>query len=114
MPWYDYQCRSCDHEFTESLVMDDRDKPTRRKCPGCGRKTVSKLIGNVMMGDSALLDAGGEKPDATYSEVIAKINEREGIKGSRYELKDRLSERHKNLKHLNKYEIKKEVGDRLK
>jgi hypothetical protein len=67
-----------------------------------------------MLGDSSLLDAGGEKPDATYSEVIAKINEREGIKGSRYELKDRLSERHKNLKHLNKYEIKKEVGDRLK
>jgi hypothetical protein len=67
-----------------------------------------------MMGDSALLDAGGEKPDASYSEVIAKINEREGIKGSRYEIKDRLSERHKNLNHLNKYEIKKEVADRLK
>ena len=67
-----------------------------------------------MLGDSALLDAGGEKPDATYREVIAKINEREGIKGSRYEIHDRLSERNKNSKHLNKWETKKEVADRLK
>ena len=67
-----------------------------------------------MMGDSVLLEAGGEKPDASYSEVIAKINEREGIKGTRYELHDRMSGRAKDLKLLNKYRLKQEVGDNLK
>ena len=89
MPWYDYQCRSCDHEFTETLVMDDRDKPTRKKCPECGRKTVSKLIGNVVMGDPVNL--GRVKPDETFKEVIAKINEGHGRKGSKYEIKDRMT-----------------------
>ena len=112
MPWYDYQCRSCEHEFTESLMMVDRDKPTRRKCPDCGRKTVSKLIGNVMTADSVVI--GTTKPDESFKEVIARINEGQNIKGTRYELQDRMSGRSKNLKHLDRYGIKKEVGDALK
>ena len=114
MPWYDFQCRSCDHEFTEVLKMDDRDKPTRKKCPGCGRKTVSKLIGNVVMGDAVNLDGGGERPDDSYREVISRINEREGIKGTRYELSDRMTDRARDLKLMNKHRLKQEVSDNLK
>jgi hypothetical protein len=72
------------------------------------------LIGNVVIGDSVLLEAGGEKPDNAYGEVIAKINEREGIKGTRYELSDRMSGRSKDLKLLNKHRLKQEVSDNLK
>jgi putative FmdB family regulatory protein len=114
MPWYDFQCRSCDYEFTEVLKMDDREKPTRKKCPGCGRKTVSKLIGNVVMGDAVNLDGGGERPDDSYREVISRINEREGIKGTRYELSDRMTDRARDLKLVNKHRLKQEVLDRLK
>ncbi len=112
MPWYDYQCRSCEHKFTEVLMMDDRDKPTRKKCPDCGRKTVSKLFGNVYRVDATTI--GLNKNDESYKEVISQINEKSRIKGTRYELHAESAERHKTLKHLNNWEIKKEVADRLK
>ena len=113
MPWYDYQCRNCEHEFIEVLRMDDRKKPTRRKCPECGRKTVKQVIlGAPAMVDSVVV--GVTKPDNGYGEVIAKINEKEGIKGSRYELQDRMSQREKNLKPLTNHQLKVEVNDAIK
>jgi len=112
MPWYDYQCRNCEHEFTEVLRMDDRKKPTRRKCPECGRKMVKILLGTLAIADS--VNIGRTKPDNAYSEVVSKINETNKIKGTRYELQDRLENREKYVqKPLTKYEIKKRVNDAL-
>ena len=68
MPWYDYQCRSCDHEFTESLMMADRDKPTRRKCPECGKK-LKKVSGKI-------------NPNTQGSGVINPKNEEEKKQGT--------------------------------
>ena len=112
MPWYDYYCKECDYEFTESHLMDDRKKPTRRKCPECGRKRVRILVGAPALVDSVAI--GITKPDNSYKEVIAKMNETTGIKGTRYELEAGISERKRNLKHLNKHQIKVEVNDTLK
>ena len=109
MPWYDYQCRNCDHEFTEVLRMADYMKPTRRKCPECGRKMVKQLLGTPMMVDS--VNIGRTKPTDGYSEVVAKINESQNIKGTRYELQDRISGRSKTLKPLTEHRLKKEVAD---
>tara|TARA_Y100000817_G_scaffold131003_1_gene102654 strand:- start:280 stop:642 length:363 start_codon:yes stop_codon:yes gene_type:complete len=113
MPWYDYKCSSCDHEFTEVLRMADRKIPIENGCPACGSFSVKQLLGNVMIGDSVNL--GITKPDNTYNEVVAKINEKSGIKGTRYELEGRLENREKTKqKPLTKHEIKTEVRDRLK
>ena len=113
MPWYDYTCDSCDHEFTEVLRMDDRKIPIENGCPECGASSVRQLLGNVMMGDSVVL--GINKPDAAYNEVISKINEASGIKGTRYELEGRMEGREKNKqKPLTKHEIKTTVHDKLK
>jgi len=113
MPWYDYSCESCDHEFTEILSIEDRKIPVENGCPECGENSIRQLIGNVMIGDSVLL--GVNKPDATYNEVVAKINETQGIKGTRYELEGRLEHREKNKqKPLTKHEIKTKVHDKLK
>jgi putative FmdB family regulatory protein len=124
MPMYDYQCRNCDHEFEEALRMDNRKNPTRRKCRECGRKMISQVISKSRMATVDSVNIGMTKPDATYSEVIDKINERTGIKGTRYEVQDRLSGRtgtyetvagkRQGLGHLTKYQIKREVRDALK
>ena len=113
MPWYDYQCRSCDHVFTEVLRLADYKKPTKRKCPECGRKTVGHILGNLSIVDP--VNVGRIRPDNSYNEVISKINESEGIKGTRYELEGRMEERetHKQ-KELTTYDIKKQVNDNLK
>ena len=113
MPWYDYDCELCGYEFTEVLRMDDRKIPVEKGCPECGEDSVRQLLGNVMMGDSVVL--GINKPDATYNEVISKINESEGIKGTRYELEGRIEGREKyKQKVLTKHEVKTRVHDKLK
>ena len=113
MPWYDYYCKECDYEFTESHLMDDRKKPTRRKCPECGRKRVGIMVGAPALVDSMRLTSVRSAPD-TYKEVVAKINEREGITGSRYEVQPEVQVRKQELKKLTKHEIKTRVNDNLK
>ena len=41
MPFYEYQCRSCQY-YVE--VMQKITDPPLRKCPSCGRMTLAKLI----------------------------------------------------------------------
>ena len=117
MPWYDYTCDSCDHEFTEVFRMDDRKIPIENGCPECGEDSVRQLIGNVMMGDPANVSAGGTRPDNSYGEVIDKINETNNLKGTRYEVKDRHEDRGPDIKKRRteyKYDIKKEVHEKLR
>jgi len=35
MPLYEYRCRHCEHEFSDVLKVDDRDKPLNEPCPSC-------------------------------------------------------------------------------
>ncbi len=42
MPTYEYQCRSCDHEFELFQQMSD---PVKRKCPACNQLQLERLIG---------------------------------------------------------------------
>ena len=44
MPMYDYMCDACEFIFEENLSMNDRDKPTKKKCPNCGKKQVKKTV----------------------------------------------------------------------
>lgn len=47
MPTYNYMCKTCEHEFTELLKMDDRKIPEEQPCPECGASEVSQKIGVV-------------------------------------------------------------------
>jgi len=41
MPFYEYQCSACGHHHEELQKVADRP---RRKCPGCGRNTMRRLV----------------------------------------------------------------------
>lgn len=50
MPYYDFYCEKCGHEFEELLgVNDDR---SNIKCPQCKSKKVQRNFGNISMGVS--------------------------------------------------------------
>lgn len=42
MPTYDYECRSCGHQY--ELFQSITAKPAK-KCPTCGKNTAKRLIG---------------------------------------------------------------------
>lgn len=44
MPFYEYQCTKCGHK--EEVLQKISDKPLK-KCPGCGRSTMKKLVSAV-------------------------------------------------------------------
>lgn len=35
MPLYEYQCKHCDHGFSDVLKVDDRNAPLDAPCPAC-------------------------------------------------------------------------------
>ena len=112
MPWYDYGCRNCDYWFEEQSRIDDRKKPCDDPCPECGGE-VRILLNAPALVDPVIINR--TKPNDGYKEVIAKINETNGLKGSRYELEPQLEQREKNKqKALTEWEVKERVNDNLK
>ena len=43
MPTYDYRCKFCEHELE---VFQGLSEKKLRKCPGCGRAGLQRLIGS--------------------------------------------------------------------
>lgn len=47
---YDYSCSACKHEWEESQLSDNRDRPCKARCPSCNEKdAVSRGIGQVTL-----------------------------------------------------------------
>lgn len=44
MPYYDYKCRDCGHEFDVRIPMDQAGTP--QTCPECGATDASQVITN--------------------------------------------------------------------
>jgi putative FmdB family regulatory protein len=66
MPNYAYVCEKCDHKFESSLLIKDRDNPTKEPCPKCKKKKVIRDWSDYGTGN------GGIMMDATLSP--AKVN----------------------------------------
>jgi putative FmdB family regulatory protein len=53
MPIYDYQCKECQHHFTDMLKMDDRHQPCQAPCPNCQKDGT---VETVLSAPSIILD----------------------------------------------------------
>lgn len=71
MPRYDYRCSACGHVFEEFCKIAQRNKPTKKPCPGCKKKNVELQIGMPAIGDSVRM--GLTVPDKGFREVMSKI-----------------------------------------
>ena len=44
MPTYDYRCGACKHIFEAFHLMNEDDTPSKKPCPECGKKEVTKAV----------------------------------------------------------------------
>ena len=45
MPFYDYECDSCDNEFEEKHLIVDRHIPVDKICGQCGKGKIKMKVG---------------------------------------------------------------------
>jgi putative FmdB family regulatory protein len=73
MPYYQYQCKTCEHTFERKLHMEDLHGPEHEPCPECGgAKTVTNLVGGPSFGDPVRL--GITRPDEGFRDVLREIH----------------------------------------
>lgn len=47
MPFYEFECKKCQHGYSELCNYDETGKYKGVKCPECGSKSKTKLISQV-------------------------------------------------------------------
>jgi len=71
MPVYEYQCKSCEHFFSEFHKIDDRKKPVESPCTECGKIEVQQLISGASLVDPFTL--GKLKPTPEFQEKAKSL-----------------------------------------
>lgn len=74
MPLYDYMCTSCDDTFCEMYKVSDREIPVNNPCRKCGKMTVQKRIGNLVMADTWKLGRTG--PPDWFKDRLKEVHRR--------------------------------------
>jgi putative FmdB family regulatory protein len=46
MPVYQFACTKCNHVFDQYLKIEERELPTKDKCPNCKKKGVQRDYNN--------------------------------------------------------------------
>jgi putative FmdB family regulatory protein len=74
MPFYDYRCSKCSHQFEEFLSIADRKKPCKKPCPKCSVSgTVEQTITSAPAACDPIRVGTAGKVDNGFKEVISKI-----------------------------------------
>ena len=72
MPFYEYGCNECSHEFEEFKTMAEYDIPLSEPCPSCYKiGYIQRLISGAEICDPVSL--GVRKVPAGYNEVVKNI-----------------------------------------
>ena len=72
MPFYEYGCSKCSHEFEEFKTIAEYDAPLKEECPSCYKVGyISRLISGAEICDPVSL--GVKKVPKGYNEIIKNI-----------------------------------------
>ena len=72
MPFYEYGCSECSHEFEEFKTIAEYDVPLKEKCPSCYKVGyITRLISGAEICDP--VSVGVRKVPKGYNEVIKNI-----------------------------------------
>ena len=72
MPFYEYGCSECSHEFEQFRTMAEYDVPLKESCPSCYKVGyISRFISGAEICDPISL--GVTKVPKGYNEVIRNI-----------------------------------------
>lgn len=80
MPFYEYNCDSCSHEFKQLLKIADRKKPEESPCQNCGENSVKQKIQAPEFSDTIRMGIATKSKDSGFKEVMQKIHN--GVPGS--------------------------------
>lgn len=74
MPYYDYQCKECDHSFNQFQKIADRKLPEETPCPECGAENSveQQILGTPVLSDTMRM--GLKKPPEGFREVLKEID----------------------------------------
>lgn len=86
MPNYDYKCNLCNSTFEEFHKIDDRNIPTTKPCPSCGKENCVVMAYTSVAGICDPVNLGIKKPDKGFKEVLDKIKS----KHKRHSMRDRF------------------------
>jgi|TARA_B110000285_G_scaffold75586_1_gene87048 putative FmdB family regulatory protein len=85
MPYYEFECEKCSHEFEDFQTLANIDVPLKQPCPSCKKAGhVQRLISGADICDPVSL--GVKKVPAGYNEVIRNIQKNNP--GNTIELRD--------------------------
>ena len=85
MPFYDFGCSECSHEFETFKTIAEYDIPLNEPCPSCYKVGyVQRLVSGAEICDPISL--GVRKVPAGYNEVIKNI--KKSYPGNTIEVRD--------------------------
>ena len=71
MPYYDYYCTSCKHEFETNMKISERHVPTQEPCPECSERDVELQLVAPTIGDPWRF--AGKRPDEGFRDRLREI-----------------------------------------
>ena len=85
MPFYEYGCNECSHEFEAFKTIAEYDIPLSEPCPSCYKVGyITRLVSGAEICDPVSL--GVRKVPSGYNEVIKKI--KKSYPGNTIELRE--------------------------
>jgi len=66
MPFYEYECTKCGHQFEVMLTLSEREKKERKlACPKCGKTGPRRLLSTFSTSDGSTA-ARGARPSCDF------------------------------------------------